>query len=675
MQAHVGKIRVIGLIAVALAGSRFKSSAQDQVNTPADTAGEVDSSPKQTTGSTAKPVGQAPGGALGVAPQTPNAQTGNAGTAGTGLDYLYNKKPVDGSAAGQMSQANAVVAARAEAADALNIGKLGDPQVRQPFDKYLGTSEVPAATLTAYNAQLQQVSELLRANRIFDAWKGLFTLAQYDSIDAGVSRELANRVESIWNIGRASDNIDRTNQQLKNNIGESNRNADVMSGNIREQDIILARQANAGNRGGRQAPNAAASPGAGIPTGVPAAGRNAAPPTASVAGLEGRLQLTQEYLNSLEDRAKIKLNDLREQKLYDDAKKDFASYIQTLSTTGRYQQVVLAADFYRKVFNQDEYPVDIANRVNSSLETARNVRNAVDVFRYDVSKNQISDATARLEEAFSASQLDPAVLGLDRSLKLKSSAFLASLDKMENLIEARDFGPLESMIADTERTSTDFDGTKARALMNAVKLESKLHLGKAKLAAQEGDLKESMEEFENAAKAWPGNPALQDSSTAFFDTEDTKNKSVTEFDRLVAEKNYRAIFDKQLGFAPAIHGDSKREKQLVDALGKIKNAEVAAEKANVMRNAGDVSGAWETVEIAAKDLPDDNKLNGLRAELAGKAAQFVEAVNTARDAETRADLGYSITWYAVAQHYYPASVIANDGINRLSKSILSPTGG
>jgi len=221
----------------------------------------------------------------------------------------------------------------------------------------------------------------------------------------------------------------------------------------------------------------------------------------------------------------------------------------------------------------------------------------------------------------------------------------------------------------------DFDGTKAFALMNAVKLESKLHLGKAKLAAQSGNLQVAMDEFESAAKAWPDNPALQDSSTAFFDTEDTRNQSVTEFDRLIGEKNYRAIFDRQLAFAPAIHGDSKREGQLADALEKIKNAEVATEKANVMRNAGDVCGAWETVEIAAKDLPDDNKLNDLRAELAGKAAQFVEAVNNARDAETRADIGFSLTWYAVAQHYYPASTIANDGITRLSRSILSATGG
>ena len=56
---------------------------------------------------------------------------------------------------------------------------------------------------------------------------------------------------------------------------------------------------------------------------------------------------------------------------------------------------------------------------------------------------------------------------------------------------------------------------------------------------------------------------------------------------------------------------------------KLKTAEIASEKANDLRNAGDVCGAWEAVELASKDLPGDNKLNSLRADLAGKAAEFV----------------------------------------------------
>ena len=93
-----------------------------------------------------------------------------------------------------------------------------------------------------------------------------------------------------------------------------------------------------------------------------------------------------------------------------------------------------------------------------------------------------------------------------------------------------------------------------------------------------------------------------------------------------------------------------------------------------MQANGDVDGAWETVQLAIKDLPDDVKLNSLRGDLAGKGAEFVSAVSKAQDAESKQELGYSLSWYAVAQRYYPASQIANQAIDRISKMILAKSG-
>ena len=70
--------------------------------------------------------------------------------------------------------------------------------------------------------------------------------------------------------------------------------------------------------------------------------------------------------------------------------------------------------------------------------------------------------------------------------------------------------------------------------------------------------------------------------------------------------------------------------------------------------------------------PNDNKLNRQLADLAGRASDFVAAVDKAREAEAKKNIGYSLTWYLNAQHIYPPSVIANDGIDRLSKILLSP---
>ena len=138
---------------------------------------------------------------------------------------------------------------------------------------------------------------------------------------------------------------------------------------------------------------------------------------------------------------------------------------------------------------------------------------------------------------------------------------------MQNIIEARDFTDLESLLAEIKQTAPDFDSVKAMSIVNAVKLDSQLHLGSwRKIAAQHGHLNTAMDEFQAAGEAWPGNPDLKDKALSFFNSQDVQTQALDDFDRLVAENNYWAIYDKQLVFAPAMKDDTKRQGQLKDAL-------------------------------------------------------------------------------------------------------------
>jgi len=384
------------------------------------------------------------------------------------------------------------------------------------------------------------------------------------------------------------------------------------------------------------------------------------------------MQLTAEYLSGLEGRARIKLNEIQQDANVKQAKSDFADYITTLYGSHRYYQVIIAADFYRQLFSEGDYPVAMANEVNASLEINNSVNLAVDDFKDEAGKGEVAGAATMLQTAFLGNEFHPALQGVLLDQKEKVSAYLKKLDVLKNVIEARDFGRVEGLIADLTKIASDFDSTKPMALINGVKLQSTLRLGKAKMLVQQGDLKDAMDEFQGAAEAWPGNPDLHDSATGFFSSQDVKTQSVTEFDRLIKDQNYRAIFDKQLVFAPAVHGDAQREEQLKTSLEKVQKAEIASEKANALILNGDVNGAWEAIKQASKDWPDDNKLNRLLADLSGRATDFVAAVNKARDAEAKKNVGYSLTWYLNAQHIYPPSMIANEGIDRLSKQLLSP---
>jgi hypothetical protein len=651
------------VIVATLSSSLYLAAQQNPASLPAAAM------PPPSASDAASAQGAAP--AAGQAGQASPVNVDS--TASSGLDYLFNRKPQQGSIAKEGMDANQQAKTDALAQDALGNQQIQDPDVRSQFEAYLAMNEVPQDQLNSYAADMQTVIDLLHQRQTTQAWQKLYQLAKYQSIDAGVSWELANRIESIWNVNQTKYQIAQQNNQLQQQSDTDNRNADMDSEDIKEKELDYQRKMADANRLANRPVNQTSAPTGGAPQApqVDASPTMAAPESDQ---LMGKLQLTKEYLDSLSSEAKIKINELKVDKLFDQAKQDFADYITTLYKSGRYQHVLIAADFWRQVFDEGDYPVSMAEQVNASLEIIGHVNTTIGIFQNNLAQKNIAAATDNLQEAYMLNQFNPAVLGVPLASKKPILTFSRDLNKMRNMIEARDFTDLESILDEIKQTAPDFDSVKAMSIINGVKLESQLDLGKAKLAAQQNDLKAAMENFQAAAEAWPGNPDLKDKALGFFNSEDTQNQLLEEFDRLVGENNYEAIYQKQLAFAPAMKDDSKRQEQLKAALEKVKIVETAVEKANLMESNGDVDGAWETVQLAVKDLPDDVKLNGLRGDLAGKGADFVSAISKAQDAEAKQDLGFSLSWYAIAQRYYPASQIANQGIDRISKTILAKSG-
>jgi len=650
------------------------------------------------------------------------------------LDYLFNHKPAEGSTAKAGGDVASAISDKIKALDVLKTPGLDDPQTRARFQTYLSLKEISDARIQEYFAKIAQVSEILKAGDTFAAWKILYAMSEYKDLDAGISRELANRVESVWMDNRTKNGIEQANDKLRNNIDTYDHNADLIASDLHQQDVTQQQKGSTG--GNSSSSNQSGSTNSPLMNvnADPAAAEASIMPTMS-GSLQGKMELTAEYIKLLEARAKIKLNEMREDKMSDEGKRAFAAYIKTLYDTHRYYHMIIAADFYRALFNegnypsgmanaassapptsvgrtptdmanraatsmginarvpidmanqaaatmginnplgdatQDTHPVSMSDQVTSALEINHRVSQTLEVFKYKAGRGEIAEAAEQLQQAFVANEFHPGLQALARDQKEKVGDFLAKLAVLKNQLESRDFEEVTDQLSGIKKIASDFDSTKPLALVNGVKLESRLRLGKAKLLAQQGQLTDAMKEFQTAAEEWPGNPDLQNSANRFFSTEDVQNESTTEFDRLVQEQNYRQIFDKQLAFAAAVQGDTSREQQLKDALVKVKKAEMASEKANMLVMNGDVDGAWETIDLATKDWPDDEKLNKLLANLSGRSADFVSALDKARDAESKKELGYSLTWYVNAQNDYPASVIANDGIDRITKLILSP---
>ncbi len=212
----------------------------------------------------------------------------------------------------------------------------------------------------------------------------------------------------------------------------------------------------------------------------------------------------------------------------------------------------------------------------------------------------------------------------------------------------RVFEQVEGQIAAIQKVATDFDPTKPLALVNDIKLEARLRLGKARLLAQAGQLNEAMIEFQKAAEEWPGNPDLNTSANTFFTHENSQNQATDDFDRLEKDSNYRGIFDRQLEFALAVKGDAVREQQLKDALTKVGKAKMAEEKANMLAMNGDVFGACGNGRsrhegVARRHQAQQDARRPLRPQ-----CRFRQRREQGARRRAKKEYGYSLTWYVKA---------------------------
>ncbi|NRB75175.1 MAG: hypothetical protein HRU46_12520 [Verrucomicrobiales bacterium] len=581
------------------------------------------------------------------------------------LDYLFNRKAKDGSTVDKGSAIADAIGTQALADEALDgVSVKIDPE----FESFLNAPEHHQDLVDAYKEMLDGTVQHLRDRQAYDAIANLYVLSRY-SWDASISEQLANRVMALRDARMSQQQLEKDNRELEEKIRNANYNADQLADSVRKQEIEFQRkQSFQSRRAAQQAEkqngnsNNNSKNSAFLPN--PEVSQQA------VSSVMGRLQLSEEYFRSLDSRARVRLNEKEMEAIEKKARADFQDFVGILYEGQRHHHARLAADFYRVLFGDGDLPTEMASQATAASEIINRIENDVEVFKFKARKGQMAGATSILQEAFSISKNHPALRLVNREEKLLVADYLADLQKLHNMVEARDFGNLELALARLEENVSDFDATKPRSLVNAVKRESDMRLGMAKLSAQQGNLEKALEEFKAASEAWPDNPRLEEASNEFFTSQDVMNQSNDEFDRAYKAEDYRAIFENQVGFAVAVRGDADREDQLRESLEIVKAAELALEKAKLLERNRDPFGAWESVELAAEDWPEDPELNRRRADLAIRASEFVSAISKARDAEVVGDYGFGLTWYINAQTRYPASQLANEGISRLTNRVL-----
>jgi hypothetical protein len=546
------------------------------------------------------------------------------------------------------------------------------------FEKYLNAPEATSEQDRQYQAIISEILNRLAPGRAtkenFDyAFRLLTSGSSYD-IDARLCDGLADAVYTVWMAQRQQQRLVAANSSMQFEVQR-----------LQAQSAFQSKAVKAGEQAAEMHSRRVS------PTGL--GGNNQQPPPSAAeqaADARGGAIEANDWKSRrlLEIVARQKANDLKRELSEIQAKVEYQALVVQFFMQRRFQHVLMGTRFYRAVFADGDSKLNVSDETKqlftkntgfaptvSTLDTLanealRDVREGVKAFEFLLSNNELESASKRLAEAFTVGEYLPELRTLRREKKRKCVEFVHKSNELIAKMEVKDYGNAEKLVTELATLAKDFDASKPKAAIETARQGSRLHLSLARTAALSGDKVTLEKEIGAAAELWPLNPELAEVSQRIFDQGDVQQRALGELDQLIQQHNYRRIYEDSARFIAAAATYPERQKQLEAVLQNMKKIEAAVLRAEEMRRQNNYPGAWESVEKAAGEFPDDSKLNQLRADLTTQSAEFVRTLRAAQDLEKREQIGAALSHYLKAQKIYPASDFATDGINRAKKAIL-----
>lgn len=535
------------------------------------------------------------------------------------------------------------------------------------FEKYLNAE----AETTAADAQYRQIVKTILAKlspyqispAALDEAFRLLPRASSFSEDANLSDALASSVYSVWQARREDGRLLQANEALAQEQRAAQWNAQMSSTNVTLTEPPKVDPKSAGAKA------------------VMDQWASEQQMKRDVTMQPHLARLAEIKALSLANRAKRELSALQ-------TKVEFQALILQFFLQRRFEHVLMATQFYRAIFGEGDtalklqgdakklfdnttgMPPTVSVLDSLAREAMRDAREGVEAYKFLLTKDELESAAKRLAEAFAIGEYLPELRTLSRDDKRQALAFTQKSNQLLSALDVKDYTLAARLVHDLETTAKDFDTSKPMAAIETARTVAAMHLAKAKNAAVSNDRATLETELRTATELWPRNPALSELSATIFSQADVQQKALLDFDQLLNQHNYRQIYDDQMRYIAATALSPERQPQLKKVLTDMATIEGAILRSQEIAKRGDHAGAWEAVEKAFKQFPDDNKLNQVRATLTTEAADFVRTLRTAEQLEDKGQFGSSLAWYLKAQQIYPASEYASDAVGRLVKQVL-----
>jgi hypothetical protein len=295
----------------------------------------------------------------------------------------------------------------------------------------------------------------------------------------------------------------------------------------------------------------------------------------------------------------------------------------------------------------------------------------VSAVRGHIAQNELQNAFERMQEAFAVGEQLASVRSFPREYRQQLWKYKKAVQEARAGLASKDLGKAKLAMDQLGQMTTDNPFSKEESEMGNIKTISAMHLAKAKEAATRGDRETMNKELEDAAKIWPQNPAMAEASAKMLDQLNQQVQGKEELKKLLEQKNFKYIMEEKAKFLAVSSDDPALLEKLKNVLEQEGKALSWKTRVEELLKRNDPYGAWEEAEKGIIEHPESNDLLKLRSDAAVKCPEFVDKIEKARIAKVRQDPAAALAAYLVARQIYPQSALAREGIDSLSKQLLS----
>lgn len=543
---------------------------------------------------------------------------------------------------------------------------LASPDITSNDEVYLGILSRIAQLLSLVGEQEVKDNQTLR-DEIFQAWQMLFKASRYE-MDQGVSLVVANQVYNIWRIRDENTSLTRARQVMEEEKKETEKQLLSFSSQDEYEHELRQKMQAQGRTTGKE--------------------------------FDGVTQTTMKAQQLIGLEAQMTAMDTMAVANGQMAKLQFQSQVVNLLLSRRFEHCMIASQFYRYAFKGTHQTITVGSEELKTFipvsdftptvetiellarEARSDVRTGMDTVDSLYNSNELYGALERLQETFFLGEYQPEVLQFPAEKKRKLHTLYRKLRELQLLVDNKDYDGIERVAKECQELALDFPYSVVMSGTMSAQRASNLALMDAKLllanlnndkTSQEKQLDYARIEtrLEEATHIWPQNPGIQSLLQELNSKADIRSVGMEIFDNLLQRGDLRRIYDDRAKFGAALMQDPDRNSALEDVIMTMSRVDILIMGAEEMDTQGNSYQAWEMLDEAEGLYPDDHVLARAQAKLAPRVADFVGALDKAKQAESNGDYAISLTRYLEAKDIYPVSKLSRQGIERLSEKVMN----